>query len=108
MDELRIFNQALTEEEVGLLYEFDGCGTQSSVSQIDNQPGMTIFPNPARDNVKVALEVPSSLQIARSDGVIIWSSREMKTSFTISTGHFAPGLYLINTDSGFSDRIEVS
>ncbi len=72
MDELRIFNQALTEEEVGLLYEFDGCGTQSSVSQIDNQPGMTIFPNPARDNVKVALEVPSSLQIARSDGVIIW------------------------------------
>lgn len=108
IDELRIFNQALTEEEVGLLYEFDGCGTQSSVSQIDIQPGMVIFPNPARENFNVGFEVPSRFQIIRSDGVIIWSSPDRKTSFTISTESFAPGLYFICTDSGFSDRIIIS
>lgn len=92
LDELRIYNRALTNQDVVNLYNFTG----TSVLKLNqNKPSFTVYPNPSNgkfhfENSNIAVQ---SIEIINSLGEIVFVSDKFTENIEINSSK--KGIYII-------------
>lgn len=91
VDDLRIFERAITDTEASNLYNYNSLATEDFSS---NNNSIKLYPNPVKDilNIETALEV-KSVEIYTIQGQKVMSSTEKQ----INVSHLASGIYLVKT-----------
>ena len=104
LDELKIYNKALTAEEIQQLYQFGTTSTKDDLS-LALQQTVTMYPNPTADRLWVQhsfdLTKPMLLRIAdvqgRQVGDLRFGKNEMPTGqFSVDVHNYATGTYFVN------------
>ncbi len=104
IDDIKVFDQALTSADVGKLYE-DFCDTSSGTGiQTSNLAQLQVYPNPG--NGQVNMKWPNELQDAQlqvfnAQGQLILTSRVNGQGTTINLSKQSRGVYFITvSDEG--------
>ncbi len=115
LDKVKIFNYGISHEELQAIYEDELSGIN------DDQPGpgsIYIFPNPASDVINLVLNLDHGsfdLNLIRMDGSTVYSMTcfvpdKNSFVFTIPSGNFSPGIYLLLISNGktqFSEKLVI-
>ena len=90
LDDLKIYNYALTDTEISNLYNYNSLATEDF--SLNNS--VKLYPNPVRDilNIETAIEI-QSVEIYTIQGQKVVSSTEKQ----INVSHLASGIYLVKT-----------
>jgi Concanavalin A-like lectin/glucanases superfamily/Secretion system C-terminal sorting domain len=101
LDDIRIYNRALTNQEIEEIYfDFNPLGIDLSSSTLDSKL-ISIYPNPAVDNLFIKSEnqnvVGSTFKITNSQGLIIYEGTLYSDGINISLNSFTgEGVYLVS------------
>jgi hypothetical protein len=72
-----------------------------------DKPSMTIYPNPAVDQISIDYSgEASAIVIADPMGRIVYQNRLNQAGLTVEIGNWASGLYTIRLDDGTSSVFE--
>ena len=111
IDDIRIYNRALTSEEVNLLYNE---GTITGINTPDNLSTLKVYPNPAKDVIFIHLDKNYSsladytIKIINSQGQSIFESNINKQLFEVDVSKFGHmGLYIIQIIDNTSQIIDI-
>jgi hypothetical protein len=91
IDDLKIYNYAVSDTEVSNLYNYNSLATEGFTLESNK---IKLYPNPANDilNIETSLEV-QSVEIYTIQGQKVASSTEKQ----INVSHLASGIYLVKT-----------
>jgi chitodextrinase len=104
LDELKIYNKALTSKEIAQLYQKGTTGLKEVQEDLSRYIG-TPFPNPAVSEVTIKHSLPSNQNLlvrvfdltGRQVAAYNFEKGSLVTgSLTLEVGHFATGTYLAN------------
>lgn len=70
----------------------------TSITEIEAEGDMTIYPNPASDFIELRTKMPGQIQIFDALGKEVYSSANLNPSF-ISVKGFSPGIYTVTSTS---------
>jgi hypothetical protein len=95
LDEIRIYNRALTSAEILMLYNQDMINPNTGISEADNNKELIIYPNPASDKIKILSSLDlQQIDVINSAGVVVKSVKE-GTAEDIITNDLAEGIYFL-------------
>jgi len=110
IDEIRIYNRALTDAEIALLAETDDC-TPSFVSNESWHGNINIYPNPFSENVNIDFygnDRGKIIKLYDGNGRLIKSYKTNDSWFRFSTEDLIKGLYqiqIISRSSVYTDKL---
>jgi hypothetical protein len=103
LDEVKIYNRAITAEEAANLYNNGSTGTEEL--QLVHQYVEELYPNPATAVLNVRHQLPANqglllrvfdLQGRQLDAVRLSKSEVASGQFTLQVGHYPKGMYALN------------
>lgn len=111
IDDIRIYNRALTSEEVVLLFNE---GAITGINPPDNLYTLKVYPNPAKDVIFIHIDKNYSLiadytiKIINSQGQSIFESNITEQIFEVDVSTFGhTGLYIIQIIDNTSQIIDI-
>jgi hypothetical protein len=93
---------------VGLVADLDTTGIyQKFAGTADVQSKLKVYPNPSKGVVYIEADVPiNQIKVFDMRGQMVHSISNIETSFyTLELTKLAPGMYLIETNEGFTKRL---
>ncbi len=104
MDEINIYNRALSQEDITTLYEYNGCEA-SFAFENTLEDKVNVYPSPARTVLFVEIDAPAELrefQLLSSNGSIIYQLETSNKNVDIDLNTLKSGVYyfLIREENG--------
>ena len=105
LDEVKMYNKALTAEEIGKLYSTGTTATKDGLTQELQEKVHSVYPSPAVDQVwvKHSFDNKQSLLVRVSDvqgrqvGDLRFNKNEIPAGkFPVNVSNYAPGTYFLN------------
>lgn len=95
IDELRIYNRALTPNEVTALYT-----NTTAVDKMKDKMNIQVYPNPASSHLNLTTTEPAEINIVNAMGKTMFSQKINTGNNSIEISHLTQGLYFIQTTKG--------
>lgn len=96
IDDVRIYNRALSLSEIDELYNEPNPAT-AGIQVEDEDQTFTIYPNPAQNSISLSdLTLGAEIGILDLSGKVIFNTKVYSNQLTINTDDFTNGLYLIH------------
>jgi hypothetical protein len=98
IDDIRIYNRALSENEISNLYNL----TQTATNKITVSKELTLYPNPANTFLNISSpEILHRIEVCDIAGRLIISKTVNFDKYTLETEHLVGGVYIVK---GFTDN----
>jgi hypothetical protein len=94
LDDIGIWNRALTQQEVTNLYN----ASMTSIAEVGNSPSFSIYPNPASDNISINADASllgTNYIIYDAVGRVVCSGTVATSTMSISLNGLSSGLYTL-------------
>ncbi len=93
MDDVRLFNVALSADEVAEIYNY----APSGVNTFKTNPQFHILPNPASEYILIKSNTMRDLDIFNSVGQLVQSEKDVLNGSTIGISNLSKGLYFVKS-----------
>lgn len=93
MDDLRLFNVALTEEEVAEIFNYNPTGLTEYAANLQ----FSILPNPASQYIMIKSTTTRDIEIFNTVGQMVLIEKSVQDGNTINIANLSKGLYFVKS-----------